>query len=383
MPDSLKCRLAGKHRSHLVSSIVSLVFIAALLSARAEAEKPIDLVTRNVWAHNNLVAWCVAPWDAEKRGPEDRAKMLARLGFKHYAHISLSKQTDAELDAEIEALKKHRIHLLAWYFPLDADNPLAKRTLEVFKRHEVHPQLWVALPPKKESAWPKNQEEWSKLVPEGPPMAKSWEDREKLSGSDRKSLEAAITKVLAHVRQQDMPKSASEQQERLAQETDRIRALVELAKPYGVQVALYNHNGWFGMMDNQVAIIENLRKRDITDVGIVYNFSHARDELHDDTVDFAMIWKEIEPYVVAVNITGTAWERTYIYPSQGDRELEMMRIIEDSGWEGRVGLIAEKGGDAEDTLRNYMVGLDWLAAELRQPGSGGPRPFPPVQGEIQ
>jgi hypothetical protein len=65
-----------------------------------------------------------------------------------------------------------------------------------------------------------------------------------------------------------------------------------------------------------------------------------------------------------------------IYPSQGDRELEMMRIIQDSGWKGPVGLIAEKGGDAAVTLRNYMIGLDWLAAELRRPGSGGARPFP-------
>jgi len=33
----------------------------------------------------------------------------------------------------------------------------------------------------------------------------------------------------------------------------------------------------------QVAIIERLKTLGVTDVGIVYNFSHARDELHDDT----------------------------------------------------------------------------------------------------
>jgi hypothetical protein len=80
--------------------------------------------------------------------------------------------------------------------------------------------------------------------------------------------------------------------------------------------------------------------------------------------------------VVAVNITGTAMDGNLIYPSQGDRELEMMRTIQASGWKGPIGLIAEKGGDAEVTLRNYQVGLGWLAAELRQPGSGGARPFP-------
>ena len=57
----------------------------------------------------------------------------------------------------------------------------------------------------------------------------------------------------------------------------------------------------------------------------------------------------------------------------------MMRIIQDSGWKGPVGIIGEKSGDAEVTLRNYLIGLDWLAAELKQPGSGGARPFPPAQ----
>jgi hypothetical protein len=53
----------------------------------------------------------------------------------------------------------------------------------------------------------------------------------------------------------------------------------------------------------------------------------------------------------------------------------MMRTIQDSGWVGPVGLIAERGGDAKVTLGNDLLGLDWLAAELRQPGSGGSRPL--------
>jgi hypothetical protein len=54
----------------------------------------------------------------------------------------------------------------------------------------------------------------------------------------------------------------------------------------------------------------------------------------------------------------------------------MMRVIERSGWRGPVGVLAETGGDAALALTNAMRGLDWLAAELRQPDSGGPRPFP-------
>ena len=105
---------------------------------------------------------------------------------------------------------------------------------------------------------------------------------------------------------------------------------------------------------------------------------HARDESHDDTKNFPAIWKQVQPYAVAANVTGLHWEDKYVHPSQGDSELATMRTIQEGGWNGSVGLVAEKGGDAEVTLQNYMRGLDWLAAELKQPGSGGPAPFPSV-----
>jgi hypothetical protein len=60
--------------------------------------------------------------------------------------------------------------------------------------------------------------------------------------------------------------------------------------------------------------------------------------------------------------------------SQGDKELEMMRTIQHSGWRGPIGLIAEQGGDAEVTLGNNLRGLDWLSKEIAHSGSGGERP---------
>jgi hypothetical protein len=38
----------------------------------------------------NLTAWCVVPFDARKRGPEPRAEMLQRLGFKKIDIYSLA-----------------------------------------------------------------------------------------------------------------------------------------------------------------------------------------------------------------------------------------------------------------------------------------------------
>lgn len=301
----------------------------------------------SLWAHDNLIAWCVVPFDAKMRGPEERAQMLEKLGFTKFAYDWRPVHVPT-FDAEIEALERHGISLVAWWFPFDADNPAAKATLEVFKRHNVHPELWVALPRK---------------GPGLPPSANKLKPEERQQEYDQ-------------LMRQDLTKSPQEQEVQVKQDADRINALVKLAGPYGCKVELYNHNGWFGMMDNEIAMLERLKALGVTEVGIVYNFSHARDAFHDDTVNFPPLWRKIKPYVVAVNITGTYMDGTSIYLSQGDRELQMMRTIQQSGWRGPVGLIAEKGGDAEVTLRNDLVGLDWLAAELRQAGSGGARPFP-------
>ena len=104
---------------------------------------------------------------------------------------------------------------------------------------------------------------------------------------------------------------------------------------------------------------------------MVYNFSHG----HADMAGFPAIWKRMQPYVVTVNVTGMIASEKLIPPSQGDRELEMMRVIEQSGWHGPVGLIAEQGGDAEITLGNNLRGLAWLKNQTGGAGvAGGERP---------
>jgi sugar phosphate isomerase/epimerase len=262
----------------------------------------------------NLVAWCVVPFDEKKRGPEQRAEMLQRLGFKKFAYDWREKDVPT-FDAEVEALQRHGVNLVAWWFPTETEDPHARIILEVIKRHGIHPQLWV--------------------MGSGSPV-----------------------------------RTEAEQRERTEQEAERIRKIVELARPYGCQVQLYNHNGWFGQPDNEVAVIERLRQKGVSGVGMVYNFSHG----HADIASFPAIWKRIARYVVAVNVTGMVKDERLIPPSKGDHELEMLRTILESHWRGPIGVIAEQGGDAEVTLRNDLLGLDWLARELARPGSGGERP---------
>jgi sugar phosphate isomerase/epimerase len=326
----------------------------------------------DIWAHDNLFAWCVVPFDAKARSPEQRAAMLEELGFKNFAYDWRQKDVPT-FDDEIDALQKHGINLIAWWFPFDAEDPEAKATLETFKRHNVHPQLWVI---QSLSQFQKAPEDLGKFLPEGFPVPRNEQEFARLSDANK----AIFEKVLAPLKKSDLnshfPSTPEEQDQRVINEADRIEALAKLAAPYGCNIELYNHNGWFGREENQLAIIDRLAEMGDTSVGMVYNFSHSRDALHDDSKDFSRLWSKIKGHVVAVDITGMRFEGNEVYPSQGDSELEMMRTIQDSGWKGRVGLIAEKGGDAKVTLGNYRTGLDWLAAELRQPGSGGPKPFP-------
>src|SRR5678816_4705050 len=73
-------------------------------------------VAQDLFAKTNLVAWCIVPFDAKKRGPEERAEMLERLGISQFAYDYRAEHIPS-FDAEMEALQRHRIKLLAWWFP--------------------------------------------------------------------------------------------------------------------------------------------------------------------------------------------------------------------------------------------------------------------------
>src|SRR5213075_39483 len=67
----------------------ALVLLALLLASPPAAHSA-DGATRarkgGVFSRDNLVAWCIVPFDAKHRGPKDRADMLVRLGIKRVAY---------------------------------------------------------------------------------------------------------------------------------------------------------------------------------------------------------------------------------------------------------------------------------------------------------
>src|SRR5471030_1045869 len=122
-----------------------LISCVVLSTARAQTLPALSsgkTAAISIFDRQNLTAWCVVPFDAKKRGPEDRAEMLQRLGFKSFAYDWRQKDVPT-FDAEVDAVKKHGIDLAAWWFPQDFSDPNARIILEVAKRHGIHPQLWV------------------------------------------------------------------------------------------------------------------------------------------------------------------------------------------------------------------------------------------------
>ncbi len=85
----------------------------------------------------NLVAWCIVPFDAKKRGPMARAKMLSDLGIQRVAYDWRAEHVDSFED-EILEYKRHGLEYFAFW-------DIHAKAFELFKKHQLHPQIWKTL----------------------------------------------------------------------------------------------------------------------------------------------------------------------------------------------------------------------------------------------
>ncbi len=98
----------------------------------------------NNFAKDQLVAWCIVPFDAKQRGPAARAEMLKRLGLKRVAY-DWRAQHVKEFEEEILQYKKHGLEFFAFWGVHD-------EAFALFEKYKLHPQIWNTLPsPKTDS----------------------------------------------------------------------------------------------------------------------------------------------------------------------------------------------------------------------------------------
>lgn len=286
-----------------------LLPLALLLAAPAAAQPVADA---KLFDRSNLVAWCVVPFDAKKRGPEARVAMLKQLGFTRYAYDWRAEHLPT-FDQEVGLLKENGVELTAVWFPANL-GPEAKTLLGVIAKHKVRPQLWVMGP--------------------NPP-------------ADRPRAEqvAAVAAALAPV----------------ADEAHKL----------GCKVALYNHGGWFGEPENQLAVIAHLNRPNI---GVVYNLHHG----HDHLQRFPEMLKAMRPHLLALNLNGMERDgdkagKKILPLGAGAEDLRLLKQIAASGYSGPIGILGHTQDDAADRLADNLAGLDWLTRQL---GGAAPGPFP-------
>ena len=294
-----------------IEFMASLILILPLVQAGTAVNPPTQPLNTKLFDRDNLVAWCIVPFDAKKRTPSERVDMLKKLGFTKYAYDWRAEHLPT-FDEEVRLLKKTNIELTAVWFPagLNAD---ARTLLDVLKKHGVKPQLWITM---------------------GEP-----------AGTDQKEKAEAAAKAL--------------------------RPIAVEAEKLGCRVALYNHGGWFGEPENQIAIIETLK---LKNVGIVYNLHHG----HEHLQQFQELLKKMQPYLMALNLNGMTKDgeklgRKILPLGQGELDLTLLKTIVESKYTGPIGILGHTQDDAEERLRDNLDGLDWLLPQL-DGKKAGPKP---------
>ncbi|MFM8498086.1 MAG: hypothetical protein ACKOEM_21585, partial [Planctomycetia bacterium] len=130
-----------------VRHVLPVVFACSLAvmsgTARSgRATEPVDVATRanELFRRDNLVAWCIVPFDAKKRGPEERGAMLEKLGLKHYAY-DWRPNNIPEFDREWDSIAKHGVALDAfWTTPPDLPGLIAS-----FEKRGLKPSFWTMI----------------------------------------------------------------------------------------------------------------------------------------------------------------------------------------------------------------------------------------------
>jgi len=285
-------KILGWHISH--------VFLLIVFSC-TPGEKSAD--NAKLFNKDNLIAWCVVPFDSAERTPEERAQMLEDLGFKKFAYDWRLKHLPT-FESEIGELKKHNIELTSVWLWIDTDSleifdDANKQLLDIIKRNNVKTDFWLGF------------------------SNKHFEGL-----SDEAKLEKAVASV---------------------------SYIQNRAKDLGCTVSLYNHGDWFGEPENQVRIIEKMGAKD---VGIVYNFHHA----HTQVKEFPGLLQKMLPYLNTVNLNGMNAEGPKIMTvGTGNEEQKMLETLKSSGYNGSLGIICHiETEDAKVVLGRNIEGLKSL-----------------------
>lgn len=292
----------------LIGGILGSAVLGSVNSSAAEPNVAVVPAERANLQVDQLVAWCIVPFDAAKRGPEQRAEMLQELGLRRLAYDWREEHVPT-WDAELDALQRHQIELTGWWCASSLnprEDASVQRTVDFLRRRAVNTQLWLSLP------------------------------------------DGELHKI-------------DSQEQRVARAAAAVRQLAEQVAPLGCQVGLYNHGGWIGEPANMVQIMQQLS--DQPNVGIVYNFHHAHHELNR----FPQALAEMKPYLLCLNLNGTNRSggddatQKVLPLGEGEMDRQILDWIAQVDYTGPIGILDHREQlDARESLQLNLDGLDRL-----------------------
>ncbi|GJM30446.1 MAG: hypothetical protein DHS20C17_30810 [Cyclobacteriaceae bacterium] len=266
-----------------------------------------DQTDYSIYSMDNLVAWCVVPFDSLQRGPQQRAEMLGDLGFKKFAY-DWRDQHLPTFPEEVKALGNNGVELTAVWWWIDGQgdhllNPGNQQLLHYLDSLNISCDIWM-----------------------------SFDDRFFEGLEDSQKLDKAV---------------------------EAVKELNKKVEEIGCNLMLYNHGAWFGDPINQIEIIE---KSGLENIQIVYNFHHA----HQQMEEFPQLLTIMLPYLNTVNINGMKQEGPKILTvGAGDSESRMLRTLALSGFKGNIGIIGHlENEDVQIVLDRNLRGLQQIISNF-------------------
>ena len=121
--------------------VLATVLVGSFLLWQSLGKTSVDANERSnvgIYAKQNLVAWCIVPFDAANRGPRQRAQMLTDLGLTKVAYDWRQQHVETFED-EILAYKHHGLEFFAFW-------DVHETMFELFEKYEISPQVWKMMP---------------------------------------------------------------------------------------------------------------------------------------------------------------------------------------------------------------------------------------------
>lgn len=292
---------------HGTQLCLAVLTALAATGAAAGAEQAPAAKTKELT--NPFFALCIGATDTKRRTPEQQAKMLKELGYDGMGHLWLGG-----VAKRLKALDACDLKLFQVYMRVSIDP----------KKRKYDPRLKEVL---------------------------------KLLKGRKTQLALLVTGMKPSAQAGD------------ARAVEIIREIADLARPFGVRVALYPHTGdWLERMEDAVRVANKVDRKN---AGVMFNLCHWLKV--DDEKNLQRVLKLAAPKLFAVTINGAdsglgrggGWNRLIQPLGSGSFDVgRVLAALKKLGYTGPIGLQCYGlKGDAREHLKQSIAAWRKLTAD--------------------